>query len=241
MEATAGSAGMDQAISRGLSYARTLTWCGARPQSLTSSRRSAFAEAIHEKHPGKLLAYNCSPSFNWKKKLSEQQIARFQEEIGDMGYRFQFVTLAGFHALNLYVRSRPQLRTWHGATPSCSRPSSPPRSTATLQPSTSARSARATSTRSPRSSPAAPPPTALTGSTEEDQFDSPEESCHRPPRLHRERTVREVGFGYRYRGAGVPGSLQERSRPCPTNHKIAVRILGYSSLGKGRTVRRPKR
>ena len=59
-----------------------------------------FAEAIHEKFPGKLLAYNCSPSFNWKKKLSEEEIASFQEEIGAMGYRFQFVTLAGFHALN---------------------------------------------------------------------------------------------------------------------------------------------
>jgi isocitrate lyase len=59
-----------------------------------------FAEAIHEKFPGKLLAYNCSPSFNWKKKLSEAEIASFQEEIGAMGYRFQFVTLAGFHALN---------------------------------------------------------------------------------------------------------------------------------------------
>jgi isocitrate lyase len=59
-----------------------------------------FAEAIHEKFPGKLLAYNCSPSFNWKKKLSEEEISTFQEEIGAMGYRFQFVTLAGFHALN---------------------------------------------------------------------------------------------------------------------------------------------
>lgn len=59
-----------------------------------------FADAIHEKYPGKLLAYNCSPSFNWKQKLSEQEIASFQDELGQMGYKFQFVTLAGFHALN---------------------------------------------------------------------------------------------------------------------------------------------
>ena len=59
-----------------------------------------FAEAIHEKFPGKLLAYNCSPSFNWKKKLDEETIANFQQELGKMGYKFQFVTLAGFHVLN---------------------------------------------------------------------------------------------------------------------------------------------
>src|SRR4029079_12315008 len=59
-----------------------------------------FAEAIHRKFPGKLLAYNCSPSFNWKKKLSDLEIARFQRELGAMGYKFQFVTLAGFHSLN---------------------------------------------------------------------------------------------------------------------------------------------
>jgi isocitrate lyase len=59
-----------------------------------------FAQAIHERFPGKLLAYNCSPSFNWKRHLDDASIARFQEELGDLGYRFQFVTLAGFHALN---------------------------------------------------------------------------------------------------------------------------------------------
>jgi isocitrate lyase len=94
------NAGLDQAISRGLSYApyADVVWCETSEPNLEQARR--FAEAIHEKFPGKLLAYNCSPSFNWKKKLSEEEISTFQEEIGAMGYRFQFVTLAGFHALN---------------------------------------------------------------------------------------------------------------------------------------------
>jgi isocitrate lyase len=94
------NAGIDQAISRGLSYAQyaDVVWCETSEPNLEQAHR--FAEAIHEKFPGKLLAYNCSPSFNWKKKLSEDEISRFQEEIGAMGYRFQFVTLAGFHALN---------------------------------------------------------------------------------------------------------------------------------------------
>ena len=93
-------AGLDQAISRGLSYApyADVVWCETSEPDLEQAQR--FADAIHEKFPGKLLAYNCSPSFNWKKKLSEEEISRFQEEIGAMGYRFQFVTLAGFHALN---------------------------------------------------------------------------------------------------------------------------------------------
>jgi isocitrate lyase len=94
------SAGLDQAIARGLSYApyADVVWCETSEPNLEQAQR--FAEAIHEKFPGKLLAYNCSPSFNWKKKLSEEEISTFQEEIGAMGYRFQFVTLAGFHALN---------------------------------------------------------------------------------------------------------------------------------------------
>jgi isocitrate lyase len=94
------NAGIDQAISRGLSYApyADVVWCETSEPNLEQARH--FAEAIHEKFPGKLLAYNCSPSFNWKKKLSEEEISTFQEEIGAMGYRFQFVTLAGFHALN---------------------------------------------------------------------------------------------------------------------------------------------
>ncbi|MHC0038315.1 isocitrate lyase [Pseudoneobacillus sp. C159] len=93
-------AGLDQAISRGLAYApyADLVWCETSEPDLEEARR--FAEAIHEKFPGKLLAYNCSPSFNWKKKLDDETIANFQEELGKMGYKFQFVTLAGFHALN---------------------------------------------------------------------------------------------------------------------------------------------
>jgi len=92
--------GLDAAIARGLAYApyADLIWCETSEPNLEEARR--FAEAIHEKFPGKLLAYNCSPSFNWKKKLDEESIARFQDELGELGYKFQFVTLAGFHALN---------------------------------------------------------------------------------------------------------------------------------------------
>ena len=93
-------AGIEQAIARGLTYApyADLVWCETAEPDLAEARQ--FAEAIHAKYPGKLLAYNCSPSFNWKKKLSDEEIATFQQEIGAMGYKFQFVTLAGFHALN---------------------------------------------------------------------------------------------------------------------------------------------
>jgi isocitrate lyase len=93
-------AGIDQAIARGLAYVpyADLIWCETSEPNLEDARR--FADAIHEKFPGKLLAYNCSPSFNWKKKLDEKTIATFQEEIAKMGYKFQFVTLAGFHSLN---------------------------------------------------------------------------------------------------------------------------------------------
>jgi isocitrate lyase len=93
-------AGLDQAIARGLSYApfADLIWCETSEPNLDEARR--FAENIHQKFPGKLLAYNCSPSFNWKKKLDSASIAKFQRELGAMGYKFQFVTLAGFHALN---------------------------------------------------------------------------------------------------------------------------------------------
>ncbi|QOS98479.1 isocitrate lyase [Brevibacterium sp. JNUCC-42] len=92
--------GLDAAIARGLAYApyADLIWCETSEPNLEEARR--FAEAIHEQYPNKLLAYNCSPSFNWKRKLDEQTIALFQQEIGKMGYKFQFVTLAGFHALN---------------------------------------------------------------------------------------------------------------------------------------------
>jgi isocitrate lyase len=92
--------GIDQAISRGLAYApyADLIWCETSEPNIDEARK--FAEAIHAKFPGKLLAYNCSPSFNWKKKLDEETIASFQQELGKMGYKFQFVTLAGFHVLN---------------------------------------------------------------------------------------------------------------------------------------------
>ncbi len=92
--------GIEQAISRGLAYApyADLIWCETSEPNLEEAKR--FADAIHEKFPGKLLAYNCSPSFNWKKKLPENTIAEFQKEIAKMGYKYQFVTLAGFHTLN---------------------------------------------------------------------------------------------------------------------------------------------
>ncbi|MFV8754603.1 isocitrate lyase [Nannocystaceae bacterium ST9] len=93
-------AGIEQAISRGLAYApyADLVWCETSTPDIGEARR--FAEAIHERFPGKLLAYNCSPSFNWKRNLDDATIASFQRELGAMGYKFQFVTLAGFHALN---------------------------------------------------------------------------------------------------------------------------------------------
>jgi isocitrate lyase len=93
--------GLDAAIARGLAYAPyvDLLWCETSEPNLEEARR--FAEGIHAKFPGKLLAYNCSPSFNWKKKLDDAAIAGFQTELAAMGYKFQFVTLAGFHALNL--------------------------------------------------------------------------------------------------------------------------------------------
>lgn len=92
--------GLDQALSRGLAYAEyaDLVWCETGNPDLDFARR--FAEGIHRKFPGKLLAYNCSPSFNWKRNLDDATIARFQRELGAMGYKFQFITLAGFHALN---------------------------------------------------------------------------------------------------------------------------------------------
>jgi len=93
-------AGLDQAIARGFAYApyADLLWCETGKPDLDEARR--FAEAIRSQFPDKLLAYNCSPSFNWKRKLDDATIARFQRELAAMGYRFQFITLAGFHALN---------------------------------------------------------------------------------------------------------------------------------------------
>jgi isocitrate lyase len=93
--------GIESAIARGLAYApyADLIWCETSHPDLEEARQ--FAEAIHAKYPEKMLAYNCSPSFNWRKKLDEETIARFQTELAGMGYKFQFVTLAGFHAVNL--------------------------------------------------------------------------------------------------------------------------------------------
>ena len=92
--------GFDQALARGIAYAEyaDLVWCETGTPDLDFARR--FAEGVQKVHPGKMLAYNCSPSFNWKKNLDDATIARFQRELGAMGYKFQFITLAGFHALN---------------------------------------------------------------------------------------------------------------------------------------------
>src|SRR6202030_723464 len=93
--------GIDAAIARGLAYApyADVLWCETSTPDLAEAKK--FADAIHAKFPGKLLAYNCSPSFNWKKKLDDATIANFQRKLGEMGYKFQFVTLAGFHSLNM--------------------------------------------------------------------------------------------------------------------------------------------
>ncbi|CNF65855.1 isocitrate lyase [Yersinia enterocolitica] len=92
-------AGIEQAISRGLAYApyADLVWCETSTPDLALAKR--FADAIHAQFPGKLLAYNCSPSFNWKKNLTDQQIASFQDELSAMGYKYQFITLAGIHSM----------------------------------------------------------------------------------------------------------------------------------------------
>jgi isocitrate lyase len=93
--------GLDMAIARGCAYApyADLVWCETSTPNLADAKK--FAEGVHKKFPGKMLAYNCSPSFNWKKHLDDATIAKFQRELGAMGYKFQFVTLAGFHSLNM--------------------------------------------------------------------------------------------------------------------------------------------
>jgi isocitrate lyase len=93
--------GIEQAIARGVAYApyADLVWCETQTPDLVEARQ--FAEGIHQHYPGKLLAYNCSPSFNWKRVLSDEQIASYQRNLAAMGYKFQFVTLAGFHAVNM--------------------------------------------------------------------------------------------------------------------------------------------
>jgi isocitrate lyase len=108
--------GLESAIARGLAYApyADLIWCETSEPNLEEARR--FADAIHAQYPGKLLAYNCSPSFNWKKKLDDATIASFQQELAAMGYKFQFVTLAGFHALNLSMFELARGYKDHGMT-----------------------------------------------------------------------------------------------------------------------------
>jgi len=95
--------GIDQAISRAVAYApyADLVWCETGRPDLDFAKR--FAEAVHRHYPGKMLAYNCSPSFNWRKNLDEDSIRKFQRELGAMGYKFQFITLAGFHNLNYHM------------------------------------------------------------------------------------------------------------------------------------------
>jgi isocitrate lyase len=108
--------GIKAAIARGLAYApyADLIWCETSRPNLEEAR--LFANAIHAKFPGKLLAYNCSPSFNWRKHLSNEDIARFQRELGAMGYKFQFITLAGFHALNHTMFELAREYKMHGMT-----------------------------------------------------------------------------------------------------------------------------
>jgi isocitrate lyase len=108
--------GLDSAIARGLAYApyADLIWCETSEPNLAEAKR--FADAIHAEFPGKMLAYNCSPSFNWKHKLDQATIARFQVALGRMGFKFQFITLAGFHALNLSMFELANAYREHGMT-----------------------------------------------------------------------------------------------------------------------------
>jgi isocitrate lyase len=111
--------GLRSAIARGLAYApyADLIWCETSKPHLGEAR--LFAEAIHAKYPNKMLAYNCSPSFNWRKNLDDNTIAKFQRELGAMGYKFQFITLAGFHALNLSMFELARNYKQHGMTAYC--------------------------------------------------------------------------------------------------------------------------
>jgi len=108
--------GLPAAIARGLAYApyADLLWCETSSPDVEEAR--GFADAIHARYPGKLLAYNCSASFNWRKKLDPSALAEFQQELGRMGYRFQFVTLAGFHTLNLSMFELASRYADHGMT-----------------------------------------------------------------------------------------------------------------------------
>ncbi len=153
-------AGIEQAISRGLAYApyADLVWCETSKPDLEQARR--FAEAIHARFPGKLLAYNCSPSFNWKKNLDDKTIASFQQQLSDMGYKYQFITLAGSTACGSTCSTSPMptLRVRGCATMlrKCSSLNSPPGRKATPSSRISRRWAPATSTRSPPLSRAVP-------------------------------------------------------------------------------------
>ena len=165
--------GLDAAISRGLAYApyADLVWFETSTPDLGEARE--FAEAMHEKFPGKLLAYNCSPSFNWRQHLDDDAIAGFQAQLGEWGYRFQFITLAGFHSLNAaHVRARARVRSGADARVrrACRSTSSRWRSSATRRRATSARSAPATSTSSTQAVSPESSTLALKGSTEEAQF-----------------------------------------------------------------------
>ena len=108
--------GMESAIARGIAYApyADIIWCETSHPDLEEARQ--FAQSVHAKYPDKLLAYNCSPSFNWRKNLDDQTIAKFQKELGAMGYKFQFITLAGFHALNLSMFELARGYRDHGMT-----------------------------------------------------------------------------------------------------------------------------
>jgi isocitrate lyase len=151
-------AGLEPVIVRSLAYApyADLLWFETSTPDLGEA--AEFAQAIHERFPGKPLAYNCSPSFNWRKHLDDEEIAGFQERLAELGYRFQFVTLAGFHALNQSMFELAHGYAAEGMTAyvrlrSANSSSKP---TATRRPATSARSAQATSTRSSKRSARAP-------------------------------------------------------------------------------------
>jgi isocitrate lyase len=149
--------GFDAAIARGIAYApyADLVWCETSTPNLEEARR--FAEALRKVHPDQMLAYNCSPSFNWAKHMDEAQMRSFQREIAAMGYKYQFITLAGFHNLNYttFELARQFRRAVWRPIRGCSRRSSPPKRTATPRHATSARSARAISTPWRRPSPRA--------------------------------------------------------------------------------------
>ena len=134
--------GLEPAIARAIAYApyADLIWCETSKPDLAEARR--FAEGVHRAHPAKMLAYNCSPSFNWKKNLDDATIAKFQRELAAMGYKFQFVTLAGFHQLNfgMFDLARGYASGRWRPMPSCRRRSFRPRPTATPPRATSARS-----------------------------------------------------------------------------------------------------